>query len=164
MDTSHRLAGKFRGCAYASAHKQKYVAAACAPRPSRSKNRRAPLRFALDHVRNRLSLLNDRREPQNRAAILSSPPGAHAEPLGSSTRWNIDATSSGLCWDFRDQCRDFVALSFQIGMYDRGGVDPKTLVMSNVCWSERRDSNSGPPVPQTGALTGLRYAPNGGGL
>jgi hypothetical protein len=26
-------------------------------------------------------------------------------------------------------------------------------------WSERRDSNSGPPVPQTGALTGLRYAP-----
>jgi len=31
-------------------------------------------------------------------------------------------------------------------------------------WSERRDLNSGPPVPQTGALTGLRYAPNGGGL
>ena|SRR5262252_3975188 len=29
-------------------------------------------------------------------------------------------------------------------------------------WSERRDLNSGPPVPQTGALTGLRYAPNGG--
>jgi hypothetical protein len=28
-------------------------------------------------------------------------------------------------------------------------------------WSERRDLNSGPPVPQTGALTGLRYAPNG---
>ena len=27
------------------------------------------------------------------------------------------------------------------------------------CWSERRDLNSGPPVPQTGALTGLRYAP-----
>src|SRR4029079_9939043 len=26
-------------------------------------------------------------------------------------------------------------------------------------WSERRDSNSRPPVPQTGALTGLRYAP-----
>ncbi len=29
-------------------------------------------------------------------------------------------------------------------------------------WSERRDLNSGPPVPQTGALTGLRYAPNSG--
>jgi hypothetical protein len=30
-----------------------------------------------------------------------------------------------------------------------------------ILWSERRDLNSGPPVPQTGALTGLRYAPNG---
>ncbi len=29
------------------------------------------------------------------------------------------------------------------------------------CWSERRDLNPGPPVPQTGALTGLRYAPPG---
>ena len=29
------------------------------------------------------------------------------------------------------------------------------------CWSERRDSNPRPPVPQTGALTGLRYAPTG---
>jgi hypothetical protein len=29
-----------------------------------------------------------------------------------------------------------------------------------VIWSERRDLNSGPPVPQTGALTGLRYAPS----
>src|SRR5262245_15309301 len=26
-------------------------------------------------------------------------------------------------------------------------------------WSERGDLNSRPPVPQTGALTGLRYAP-----
>ena len=32
--------------------------------------------------------------------------------------------------------------------------------MSVTYWSERRDLNSGPPVPQTGALTGLRYAPN----
>jgi hypothetical protein len=32
--------------------------------------------------------------------------------------------------------------------------------MSGAYWSERRDLNSGPPVPQTGALTGLRYAPN----
>ena len=31
---------------------------------------------------------------------------------------------------------------------------------SMACWSERRDLNSGPPVPQTGALTGLRYAPS----
>jgi hypothetical protein len=26
-------------------------------------------------------------------------------------------------------------------------------------WSERQDLNLRPPVPQTGALTGLRYAP-----
>src|SRR5215471_2085060 len=31
--------------------------------------------------------------------------------------------------------------------------------LMGLCWSERRDLNSGPPVPQTGALTGLRYAP-----
>ena len=31
-------------------------------------------------------------------------------------------------------------------------------------WSERRDLNSGPPVPQTGALTGLRYAPTDGNI
>jgi hypothetical protein len=30
-------------------------------------------------------------------------------------------------------------------------------------WSERRDLNPRPPVPQTGALTGLRYAPPGQG-
>ncbi len=29
-----------------------------------------------------------------------------------------------------------------------------------VKWSERGDLNSRPPVPQTGALTGLRYAPD----
>src|ERR1700735_2993254 len=35
----------------------------------------------------------------------------------------------------------------------------KLLLSQWFCWSERRDLNSGPPVPQTGALTGLRYAP-----
>ena len=37
----------------------------------------------------------------------------------------------------------------------------KRLDLLGDFWSERRDLNSGPPVPQTGALTGLRYAPNG---
>ena len=36
----------------------------------------------------------------------------------------------------------------------------KYMTLQWVVWSERRDLNSGPPVPQTGALTGLRYAPN----
>src|SRR5271166_3707724 len=34
-----------------------------------------------------------------------------------------------------------------------------SLDFEGVKWSERRDLNSRPPVPQTGALTGLRYAP-----
>jgi hypothetical protein len=37
-----------------------------------------------------------------------------------------------------------------------GGTTHRALTL---WWSERRDLNSGPPVPQTGALTGLRYAP-----
>ncbi len=35
----------------------------------------------------------------------------------------------------------------------------ESLYFMGFNWSERRDLNSGPPVPQTGALTGLRYAP-----
>src|SRR5712671_3380819 len=35
----------------------------------------------------------------------------------------------------------------------------KTYFISVLWWSERRDSNSGPLVSQTSALTGLRYAP-----
>ena len=35
----------------------------------------------------------------------------------------------------------------------------KTYVIQWEKWSERGDLNSRPPVPQTGALTGLRYAP-----
>src|SRR5580693_9894060 len=38
------------------------------------------------------------------------------------------------------------------------GLNP-VGILTIFCWSERRDLNSGPPVPQTGALTGLRYAP-----
>src|SRR4029077_754418 len=35
-----------------------------------------------------------------------------------------------------------------------------TPQISAKCWSERRDSNPRPLVPQTSALTGLRYAPS----
>src|SRR3954466_3379295 len=40
-----------------------------------------------------------------------------------------------------------------------GGAAPLSAGEQRRGWSERRDLNSGPPVPQTGALTGLRYAP-----
>src|SRR5438105_7539984 len=49
--------------------------------------------------------------------------------------------------------------------YGISATGRQSLMVSMSCsiveggWSERRDSNSGPPVPQTGALTGLRYAP-----
>src|SRR6476620_11559498 len=73
--------------------------------------------------------------------------------------------------------------SASCGRYDsdaainfKGGLPPGSMSEQNVTkaladvvhnkstqfreiWSERRDSNSRPPVPQTGALTGLRYAP-----
>ena len=38
------------------------------------------------------------------------------------------------------------------------------MMYFGVKWSEREDLNLRPPVPQTGALTGLRYAPNPGTL
>ena len=39
----------------------------------------------------------------------------------------------------------------------KGPLQAAVFVLVN--WSERGDLNSRPPVPQTGALTELRYAP-----
>ncbi len=36
----------------------------------------------------------------------------------------------------------------------------KRLTKVNLCTSGYRDSNPGPPTPEAGALTGLRYIPN----
>jgi hypothetical protein len=62
----------------------------------------------------------------------------------------------------------------QLDLFGKGARKGRTIARTGVpvfvgvaaarCrkkWSERRDLNSGPPVPQTGALTGLRYAPPG---
>jgi hypothetical protein len=38
-------------------------------------------------------------------------------------------------------------------------LSPMSQGRTGVEWSERQDLNLRPPVPQTGALTGLRYAP-----
>ena len=48
--------------------------------------------------------------------------------------------------------------------YDAAGGNPVAILVSLLLkslenWSERGDLNSRPPVPQTGALTELRYAP-----
>jgi hypothetical protein len=45
------------------------------------------------------------------------------------------------------------------GEWQRDVVARTILEKAAEKWSERRDLNSRPPVPQTGALTGLRYAP-----
>ena len=45
------------------------------------------------------------------------------------------------------------------GLVNESATGSVKIYKSERKWSERRDLNSGPPVPQTGALTGLRYAP-----
>ena len=59
---------------------------------------------------------------------------------------------------------DLGALNAYLPNFFPSHILGKTLDFKNAesalfCWSERRDLNSRPPVPQTGALTGLRYAP-----
>src|SRR5215470_8956151 len=46
-------------------------------------------------------------------------------------------------------------------MEARHSLALKFFFGSEGCWSGRRDLNPRPPVPQTGALTGLRHAPTG---
>ena len=55
--------------------------------------------------------------------------------------------------------RDFLALIRSLFAIERPRESLRKGDLAGLCWSERRDLNSGPPVPQTGALTGLRYAP-----
>jgi hypothetical protein len=51
-------------------------------------------------------------------------------------------------------CKRFANARYELPQAFRFDVD-----FIGKVWSERRDLNSRPPVPQTGALTGLRYAP-----
>jgi hypothetical protein len=58
--------------------------------------------------------------------------------------------------------RNGFADGLQTGARGRRAGQIKSIIaleIAEISWSERRDLNSGPPVPQTGALTGLRYAP-----
>jgi hypothetical protein len=61
--------------------------------------------------------------------------------------------------DFRCRCGTFVALTYRFCARGANQRPARSADLTGVCWSERRDLNPGPPVPQTGALTGLRYAP-----
>src|SRR5262249_33855783 len=66
---------------------------------------------------------------------------------------------SGLFRDFLRRFGNFGAVSFQCGVDALSRLRLATLENSRDKWSERGDLNSRPPVPQTGALTELRYAP-----
>ncbi len=62
--------------------------------------------------------------------------------------------------DFLRRFGTFGAFLFRISGQRAGAARAKSADLTGVFWSERRDLNPRPPVPQTGALTGLRYAPN----
>jgi hypothetical protein len=71
---------------------------------------------------------------------------------------------SGVAATARDECG--CSLQRRAGEVRRAKLRSRTSIaekkrtsIAGKKWSERRDSNSRPPVPQTGALTGLRYAP-----
>ena len=51
------------------------------------------------------------------------------------------------------------AIAASVAKPKRPRLRPYVTEISRVFWSERRDLNSRPLVPQTSALTGLRYAP-----
>ena len=73
------------------------------------------------------------------------------------------AAAAILKWETADTAR---ASKKRKGPGGAGFVQPDPLerAKSLKYWSERRDLNSRPPVPQTGALTRLRYAPIPGAL
>jgi hypothetical protein len=108
-----------------------------------------PSRFCT--VGNSINLCDD--------AIISVPDNFH-----HYSAMNVVGTSSINFGDFSGLSAPF--LDFRRRFVPSHPVEPCNLAsrkapFSRAIWSERRDSNSRPPVPQTGALTGLRYAPNG---
>ena len=54
---------------------------------------------------------------------------------------------------------DVRADSFRVEVLRDRPAGARSLTVAGEPQSGRRDSNSGPPVPQTGALTRLRHAP-----
>src|SRR5262245_51773290 len=86
-------------------------------------------------------------------------PEAHREVVHPRTSHEqIRGEIRGLSAPLGDFCFPFVPI---LVIAPETATCKKSLFMG-LFWSERRDLNSGPPVPQTGALTGLRYAPPSG--
>ena len=68
--------------------------------------------------------------------------------------------SSGLFRDFSRLFGTFGAVLFPSRVRALSPSRSANTEIQRVKWSERGDLNSRPPVPQTGALTELRYAPS----
>ena len=95
----------------------------------------------------------------HRAALRISGSGGSSfglTRLGNAPR-TLFGSFSGVSAPLSAPCCRSVPFSTAMGA--EGAL--RNPAFSGVSWSERRDLNSGPPVPQTGALTGLRYAPPG---
>jgi hypothetical protein len=89
-------------------------------------------------------------------AEVSAPSAvSHASRAALNASRTLFGTFSGLSVLFAAPCSRSVPLSAAASI----SADCENPLLSVGIWSERRDLNSGPPVPQTGALTGLRYAP-----
>src|ERR1035437_5787650 len=102
----------------------------------------------------------------NRVCVSKIGGAAHWTGGGSPRAVVIDDIGQNLTVDMWSQqsgfCRPIAALKFWIDVTP--GVTRALFMLSIFwakCWSGRRDLNSRPPVPQTGALTGLRHAPTG---
>ncbi len=78
--------------------------------------------------------------------------------LFRSTGSKTELVSELVCAAFR--CDLPLSFSF-LRLMPKSAEHAKWLDLLLDSWSERRDLNSRPLVPQTSALTGLRYAPNG---
>ena len=72
---------------------------------------------------------------------------------------NLQRTSFGIISGLFAPVRDLGAVSFSCRVQCLSPRHTTTIANHGENWSERGDLNSRPPVPQTGALTELRYAP-----
>ena len=86
--------------------------------------------------------------------------GAALQADGETRSAFLASCASGLSRDFRRHYGTFEARLFRRRRSPPPQGRHENLEFQRVYWSERRDLNSRPPVPQTGALTRLRHAPN----
>ena len=104
------------------------------------------------------------RSPRKVSRIALPSPGRPSRSSGALL-WAVEkgaGAGKGVREKFRESASDSgTLLPFRAVFSDpaRNWRRARSADFMGLSWSERRDLNPGPPVPQTGALTGLRYAP-----